>query len=412
MTLLKYALKNIRKEFTVHLLTAFQLAAAVIITLIMVSSLLIRFQYYTPFCDVFEGNGLCCIFDLPSSTDGSGAPEKQIYDEEMLNFLDGAEKVISCNSTHSWAVDENDEYISSIKFFDIHYDDDIIERFTPELSEGRWLRTSDKADCFEVVISENNYGWEVGDKIRICLQSVLAKDDVQEFLVVGKLRENAKIPGFLNGMPMEEDFRCFYGTSSFAAEGEPTIIMSSDYINKTTIYQGIFGSALIVYPSDYTEEMLAKEQQKLSRFSCVKSIQLRKMDAESKAYLYEQVYNLLPIIIVLLVLVIVSSISSSALSTRREMKSYTYFYITGLQWKQCAIISFLQSLIISAASLIISAGVVLFLCYSQLGEQFRLIFEWQTILPVFAIIVFFWLVSMLMPIIMLSRTSPKQILTK
>lgn len=54
MILFKSACKNIRHNFFVHVVIMLQMIATIVITMIMVSSILIRYQYYTPFKEFFQ----------------------------------------------------------------------------------------------------------------------------------------------------------------------------------------------------------------------------------------------------------------------------------------------------------------------------------------------------------------------
>ena len=49
MTIIKTALKNIRKDAVMNLFTMFEMVAVILLVIVMVSSMLIRYRYYTPF---------------------------------------------------------------------------------------------------------------------------------------------------------------------------------------------------------------------------------------------------------------------------------------------------------------------------------------------------------------------------
>lgn len=414
MTLFYYALKSLKKELTVKILTVLQLSAVIVITVIMVSSVMMRYRYYAPFSDVLQSNGILCNFTPPANYD----PEKQqdpfkyIADEELKNFLPDAENVISCNNGPSWLVYDNDETIETDSAV-IMYDDEFIERFKPEIESGRWLNKSTDANFIEGVISENNLGIKVGDTVRVAFFSGDKKDNYQLVRIVGKLPENAKIAGYWRGNSAKKnlDMSSLYGTASFAVEQQVVILMSSKYISdNTTIMQGIFGPALITFPEDYPKEKIEQARQQLVDYNCRSSYMLSEINENSMTYIFEYINNLLPIIVVLLIMVIVSSISSSALSTRRDIKNYAVFYITGLEWKKCSIISLIQALVVLLCSVVVS--VVTLVVLNSAGAGIKLLIDGATVLSVSAIGVFYIITSMLMPIVMLSGTTPKQIFTR
>ncbi|MGN1422277.1 MAG: hypothetical protein ACI4XA_02790 [Oscillospiraceae bacterium] len=414
MTLFIYALKSLKKEIAVNALTVLQLAAVIVITAVMVSSVMLRYRYYEPFSDILRSNGILCTFSPPANydTETHMSTDKSIADEEMRNFIPDIEDIISCNYGPTWLVDENN-VSTGADCTVLMYDNDVIERYKPEIESGRWLNTSSDADCIEGVISENDLGINVGDTIRIGCFALEMEDMYHEVHIVGKLSENTKIVGYWRGEPQRSDINMtsLYGTASFAVEQRAVLLLSSNYLSEnTTVSQGIFGPALITFPDDYPQEKIEQARQQLVQYNCSSSYMLSEVNENSMTYIFEHIKNLLPIIIVLLIMVIVSSISSSALSTRRGIKSYAVFYITGLEWKKCAVINLIQAVLILLCSAVIS--VIALIVLSNSGAGIKLLINGGTVLSAAAIGVFYIITSMAMPIIMLSRTTPKQIFTR
>lgn len=136
------------------------------------------------------------------------------------------------------------------------------------------------------------------------------------------------------------------------------------------------------------------------------------MNANSMAYLYTQVYNLLPIIIVLMLLTIVSSISSSALSTKKRLKDYSIYYICGLRWRQCVFINMIESATLAVISIIISCALLALSQFTALSDYVKIIWNPISIASLLCIVILYILMSMLMPILIIGKNTPKQILTK
>ena len=435
MIFLKTALKNIRHELAMHIVTVLQMLATIIITLVMVSSILIRYQYYTPLKEYFQANGLYCIFSTYANSDietwnainygdEMTEEEKDSYlsahveefymdSQDVLQYLENAQSIVACHQVLAYPPDK-------IVYDSVSYNDALIESFSPELTEGRWLNTSEDAEELEVVVSQNDYGWKVGDTIELLCASY-PNGFYTTAKVVGILKENTKIP-YASARDGDDTFQLFYETFSFAVEERPIMLFSSDSIEKLNqldafqdnnhILQSVMHSMIVTYPDDYTEAQLLEEQQKLSEIGCTLSVSLQEMDENSREYLYAQVYHLLPIILVLLVLTMVSSISSSALSTRRRLKDYSIYYVNGLQWKHCIIIHAWESIILAGIALI-GAGIgILFLQYTVLAEYVKIIWDAWSILSIGGVVVLYILISMLMPAVMIGRNTPKQILTR
>ena len=394
MTLFKYAIKNFKKEPVVNILTILQLTAVIVIVVIMTSSVLIRYRYYAPFKDILQSNGIFCDFSLPANYDEQKLqdPFKYIADDEIKNLIPYVEDVVSCNFGPCWFVDEN-QFPLDFNFSSLFYDNHMIERYEPEIAQGRWLQTSTEADCIECIISENNHGLKVGDKVKIAFTAFEEKDLFQEVLIVGMLTERTKIIGYQQnrGTMGNPDITTLYGGGIFNAEEDLLILLSSDYLSEhTTVIQGMFGPALITFKEGTSAEQIKQARTQLSDYNASFS----DMNKNSRAYVFEQVKNLLPIIIVLVVMTVVSGVSSSALSTRRELKSFAVLYITGLRWKQCALISLLHSLIIAASALVLSGVCIWVLKLVEIDVGILLILQWETILCVAAIIGFFVLMSL------------------
>lgn len=414
MTLLKHALKIIRKEAAVCILTMLQLAVMVVITVVMTSSALIRYQYYEPFKDILRSNGILCDFSAPANYDEEHLQDanKYIADDELKEFIPDIKDVVSCNLGPSWLVDENnDPAVESLA--SVYYDDDIIERYKLDLSAGRWLNTSKNADCIEGVISENALGINVGDKVRMGFFSLKEEDAFKEVLIVGKIAEGSKIFGYGSkfGGIDETNISYFYGTPYSSVEDQAVLLLSSNYLSEhTSILQGIFGTALITFPENYPREKIERAREQLSGYNCNISFMLSDIDKNSTQYILEQITILLPIIIVLGIMIILSAVSCSVLSIRREIKDFAIFYISGLRWKQCAVINLIQAFITAVCSVTLSGIGMLIL--THINCDVRLIFHWETLICAAVIVLLYICISLIMPFVMLSRTTPKQILTR
>lgn len=433
MILFKSACKNIGHNFFIHAVIVLQMIATIVVTMIMVSSILIRYQYYTPFKEYFQSKGFYCIFSDFANGDLENwyaytqdtVSENEQYDYfmesidkiymdggEMQKYFDDAESIAACHTVLAYPADEDQNCRS------ISYSDSIIENYTPALSDGQWLHTSADATELEVVVSENDYGWKVGDTIPI-LYAQYPNGFSTTVKVVGILKDDVKIPG-ASARDGSDTFQLFYETYSYEIEEEPLMIFSSDSIEKLTevwgddrkILQAVKGSAIITFPEDVTTEELDDIQRQLASFGCAFSISLQDMNANSMAYLYAQVYNLLPIIIVLMILTIVSSISSSALSTKKRLKDYSIYYICGLRWRQCVFINMIESAALAVISVILSCAWLALSQFTALSDYVKIIWNPISIASLLCIVILYILMSMLMPILIIGKNTPKQILTK
>lgn len=408
--LIRTAFKTIRKNITMNIITILQIAAVFVIMAIMVSAVCIRYQCYTPFRDYFEGNGLLCKFSVEAYTGNLYDVFDVVEDtDELMSYLNNPKKIAACHHISAYA-EKNGQFYD---FKGLSYDDEIINQYTPELQSGRWISTSKETNIIEAVVSENDYSWNVGDVIEIVMlntESAVTRD----VKIVGMLKENAKIPGLFSPRLETDTYNLFYYPYNYEYEEIPVLLFSYSQLAdlENAPLQGIYSSALILYDDSVSKAEIEQDQRILSTMGCIFSTDLQELDKNSKDYLHRHIYNLLPIVIVLLVLVIVSSISSSALSTRKRLRDYAIYYVMGLQWRQCVLINLLQSIIIIISAFVISIVCMAVLQFTNLSDLFYILWNKYLTISFIGVTFFYLIVSMIMPLLMIGNTTPKQILTK
>ncbi|MBQ8121005.1 MAG: hypothetical protein IJ172_09565 [Ruminococcus sp.] len=107
--LLKIAVKNIRRSKLMSILTVCEMTCAIVITLVMVSSVLIRFRFYTPFKDMFESKGLYCEFNSAANKDfyGGRNPEDYLANDDVFAILHSPKSIAAVNLADCCAVTES-----------------------------------------------------------------------------------------------------------------------------------------------------------------------------------------------------------------------------------------------------------------------------------------------------------------
>ncbi len=418
VTLFKTALLNLKKRLAMNILIIFEMTAAMIVFAVMISSILIRYTYYEPLKDIFESNG---YFGLLRFEYENKEKNNLVHGAELGEYIGDPEKVISVSELFiCWDSSGNTEPSRSACRA---YSDEAIRRFPPKLKKGRWLNISDKAEKIEAVISENPFGWEVGDTLELCFYG--PGDLYFPVEIVGELEEDAKIFGLSARFDKEHDFNLCYCVYDYDYEEVPLMLFSSEYIDTVEvpldvdppaeITQWPCGVHLFVYDGDTNPEILKEGQRMLGEMAAIGSAyteSFETLEPNSRKYLYMQVYNLLPIIISILILTFVSSISSTAISTRERLRDYSIFYITGLRWNQCVWINMIQSAVVSAISLALAFAGMAVIGFTPLGETVTIIWSGWIFLAAIGLAILYMLVSMLMPALIIRKSSPKEILTK
>lgn len=89
-----------KKNIAMNILTILEMVITIIIMIVMLSSFLLRYEYYRPFKDAFRSNGIYCDFGRRATTQIE-APSLNSFlcDEDIFQYLHSPEKIIACNNT-------------------------------------------------------------------------------------------------------------------------------------------------------------------------------------------------------------------------------------------------------------------------------------------------------------------------
>lgn len=398
-----------------NFLTVLQMVVVLCVSTVMISSVYIRYQYYLPFKDYFESNGIFVSYNNYANSDTENyALPTMMEAKDFLNELDHTENMISCYGSMLF-YPENYDCVFRV----ISYDTEIIHRYQPKLQEGRWLHITNNSSRAEAVISENEYGWGVGDVITLGCNN-FPDPTYFEVEIVGMLEENAKIVGDLDGYSRSADYNSFYTTYSYAVEKTPILLFSHESLEAIEDNEGAqlyaavpqavrYGSLIRLNDSATDEESNAVTSQLRNYGDCF-SENMTTVRENSKAYMTEQIQRLMPIIIIVFLLVIVSSVSGSALSTKKHLRHYVIYAINGLSWYRCACINFAQTLILLGVSLGLATLSLLML--HTMTDAVEIVLSGWLIGAYGIISLIYVLISMIMPIAMLRQNTPKQLLTR
>lgn len=422
MVYLKMAWRAIKRSRIANLLTVLQLAAALLVTAVMVSAVGLRFRRYTPFKEFFGGQGQYVFYASGMTYVNS------LFDENMnLCPIETAEEFSRELSAEVETVGIHEIIFgphleaepgvdgrTTVQQFAC--DDAIISAYTPDIAEGRWLHPSQR----EAVISYNDTEHRVGDTIQVSVYYYLDNNPeineiaflrAEEFKIVGRLANGAYIPGI--GGVNTEDFRVWYRPWSSESEENPLVLFSYEALealdNTHKLLMPYTGAVLMRYPERIPQEQLLQDQ-KLLAVGADWVWDLEELDENSRAYLYSEVYKLLPIIVMLMLLVTVSSISSTAISTRKRLRDYAVFSLSGLPWSRCIVINLVQSLMTAGGAALLAAVGAVVLRLTALRETFYVSFGIKQMLICSALILLYLAVSLMMPWVMLRKNSVREIL--
>ncbi len=391
----KLGYNSFQKNKIINTFIILEITLAMIISIIMTSSILSRFKYYTPFKDYFESKGVFSSFSFATNNN-----YPIISTGYFKNSLKKVESIAGCYST--------DLYSKEFSFNYISYDDEIVNKFIPSLSEGRWIDNT--PEVCEAVISPNNENIKVGDTINLT-----SGDNKIPIKIVGMLNNNAKIAGisgfFGNEFNDKLNYNSFYGTYNVEFEENPLLIVSK---NMKNIGYNVSYPALIKYSDDITEKEIEENHKILSSIQqgFLLGENMEVIRENSKADLFREMLTLLPIIISVISLTIISSISVSALSTKKQLRNYTIYYICGSRWKNCVLINACQSLITIAYATLGTIVTIAVIIRTGLSEKFIFTINPTTIFFSSLILIVYFLISMILPVLIIRKTTPVTILKK
>lgn len=416
--MLRAAWKTLRKSWLMNSITMLQLAAALLAASMLVSSVWLRYRKYLPFRDWFQAQGILCQYDSFAYW-GDNTTDDGFYALNGGNIDMLSAPVEALGAYEMWLFGEE---IDLQKYC---LDDEIFTRYTPELTEGRMPDPSHHDGEIEGVISHNVAAVQVGD-ILPCGMSFMVdgSNEPQTFhcniRIVGRLADGVDMPALVGGSVSEDrrnTFFEFYSTFNEMNDTGDTLIYPVSQIldlipeiekqHKLSLGHGL---VMLRYKEPVTQEQIAEDRKTLAQTGAMRTLSLEEIDKNSQSWLWHEMYNMMPIIVMLMILVSVSTISTTALATRRRLRDYAVYALSGLPWGRCIVINLLQSLMTAAGAglLALAGGIVI--SHTALKDTFYLHFTlW--LLPAAAIILLLYLaVSLLMPWLMLRRSSVREVL--
>lgn len=402
MTLLKTALKNLRKKPAMNLICLLQLTAVFLITAVMISAMSIRYRTYTPIKSILESKGFFVTY--LGATHGALKPNGD-FDEDVIFSSDGLLEYVNADKVlliHKHTMFYQDEAAATYL-----YDRELIKRYTPELKRGRWI--SPDADEIEIVIPDGLFGADVGDELEVTLFNWRVIPPIK-VRVVGVLEDTAKVLGEPRyGKDIEDSYRRLYRSADDF--GMPAVMASTDAVQRICPQASalFICSAFFMY-DDVTAEDLKQDMRLTGQMNGQEILSLEELNQNSRAYLKKELLKLLPVTVILFILVIISSISVSAISARQRLRDYAKYYVLGLQWRQCALVNLFQALTVGAAALVIAFAGLVTIGATELSDTFMIIWNVPLFLSLLGVLALYLAFSMIMPLLMLRSTTPKALL--
>ena len=128
-------------------------------------------------------------------------------------------------------------------------------------------------------------------------------------------------------------------------------------------------------------------------------------------YINGQLIKLIPFLICTMILVVVISVSISALNAKKRIKYFGILYICGSRWKGCLYVNLVNNLITAFMSGVVTYVIIKMLEITDILTTTVISMGLWQFVACLVIIIIYLVCSFVMPIVIMSRNTPKEILT-
>lgn len=384
-------------------LEAVQLTSVLVLMTVLCSAVISRFDAYDRFSDLIQGKGYLVNYQ-------GGF----LRENEFREKLPGAEII-----TTDWGDYDISTGSGTERYHCIVYGSELIDRFTPLLSEGKWLNDATHSygsDGLIPAVVAPDSPYSVGDRI-VSPDNMTEWDENYEptrtedlcFIVVGKLKELASAISYpyIGGNP--KDHRDIYGVYKSGFVDENVMFIRESDIQEIYHLDSPIRGIQFVTCSGMTDEQLKAIRRKLGNIQGAGFTDYADIEYASRKYIFEQLTTIFPIALCIFILTVISSISISAIYTKRHLRTYAIFYICGARWRSCALRSLRSGLITCGASVLLTAAV---LVIGKLTFMKDTVIGFGLIpLAVCAgVLATYLALSMIMPLLIIGKTESREVL--
>ncbi len=403
--ILKSALRQLKRNKFMNILIVVQLAAVMTILCVLVSMVESRMAYYKPFADDINSTGYLCNIDI------------SISENDIKNDLKGAK----CEFTYNgfYTVNLTSDKISDEEQYKYYPDtvilsDKWINAYTPQMHSGNWLNNlPDDGYIHAVVTPGNPFGYKTGDIITCYNYEGELSEKVK---IIGMMDNKQYIVGYSaftqTDVPNRYNFFDMYYTYNTQVETRWGLCIPKSEIERSRLYEGDFsvrGMGFVMCNGMNESDMDEIYEKLLINYSPTYTTSLDEIKENSFKYINEQLYILLPIALCIFLLTLITTVSVISISVNSQLKTYASFYICGAKWRDCALISFLYSLIVCIIASVISIAAIFIIMQNSLTVIKIGVFE---IMAMLLAVIIYLILSAIMPLLIIGKTQPKEILNK
>ncbi len=400
---MKLGLFQIKNNILLNIFIIIQLAVVIAATVSITSVYSYYYSYYGYFSDYFSSEGYYYMAERVSNKF-----ETYCSSDKMEEDLKKAE-VISTYSAGIGYDNGSGETITSMTLY--AYDNEFVERYSPELKSGVWLSEAETENGVIPAVISETASYKVGDVLEVEV------DDSRNvsIKIVGMLAGDTYIVGHPNSVTMSYDYTDVY--SNINTQPYMTLFFNFDDI-KDDAYSNVLGVAMtdeifVIYDDDISDEDIEYNEEWMEEhiYYDVK-MSMEYIRENSWETLLAEIINTIPIFICALILTIISAICVNTIIVKEQLKNYAIYNMVGMGWKKCKLINLCQAVFIGIFSVIL-CGVLGVAAYLKGIQDFTMIgIDLYAITGMLAVILLYVLVAVFVPSFYVTGKTVKDVIIK
>lgn len=382
----KFGFKEFKKNFVINLAVIIQMSIMLIIIIAIVTSVATRFKYYAPYADYFEQEGqtMMVMSIRPGTSDEIKSEMQGVRDLKLSYKLSGGYTELDV----------------------IVYDDELLERYSPTLCKGKLHINAPDMQYMQAIAAKSS-GYKVGDILSNNPDEGIEPTYIQ---ISGLFEDDEKLLQY-NSMGIEfEDYRMAFLDNADEEKKISSVIVTRSEAEKTSGMLMPFGIGFAVFEDDITGAQSMANAEIFTKYGAQISVQNHVIAKNSKAYIYEQVYALLPVIIGISILLLVSMFSANSVSTVRRLKNYAIYRVCGLTWRDCGKIAAAKAVFISLSSIILCGIFLVFKSKIPVLKNYLIELGMWQVLAAVIVVVLNLAISIFITNTILRKSEPNQLL--
>lgn len=392
-----YTLKLLKRNWSLNLFIILQLTTTLFLLVICTSSIMSKIEDYLPLRKLLNEDGQFII--TPGIKSYEYGDDNNYYCAESFELEDidinnnKIKEVYGCTSVSIYPSNAS----SSPLVFS--YTQNMIDLYTPKIKYGIWLNKSNTYSNEIAAVVTYNTKYQVGDLVEFT-------DSINHYniRIVGMLDKTAQtINTNCDSTDKNYTFKDIYQTNNSLK-----FFVNYEDIKNAKITQEPCGTLFVLYEKDLNDEEKLELHRNLYQYG--PPIDLSELNKNSIQYLKSDITLILPISLCIFILTIINSVAINAIQTKTNLKTYSIFYIYGAEWKIGILLSLLCCMFNSVlASIFLGISSLIFKT-TNISTEYIINFNLPELIVCSLAIILNMLISVILPIIIISKQSPKQLL--